>query len=58
MLLGRMLRKKYKTYIAEAVRSVRGGLGGKKVIEASQKWILTVVFTFEGEKWYSRWSHC
>jgi len=58
MSLSRMQRKEYRTYIAEAFWSIRGGLGGKKVIEASQKWILTVVFTFEGEKWYSRWSHC
>jgi hypothetical protein len=37
-----------KTYIADTVWPIRGSLGGKKVIEASQKWILTAVFTLEG----------
>jgi hypothetical protein len=31
---------------------------GKKVIEASQKYILTVVFTLEEGERYSRWHHC
>jgi len=45
------------TYIGEAFWSIRGSLVGKKVIEASQKQILTVVFTLEEER-YSRWHHC
>ena len=44
-----------KTYITDAIRPIRGSLGGKKVIEASQKWILTAVFTLEGRK---KGTHC
>jgi hypothetical protein len=51
-------KEETNTYIADTVWPIRGSLGGKKVIEASQKWILTAVFTLEGEKRYSLWSHC
>jgi hypothetical protein len=50
---GRNKNVHHRDYLAHLRKS-----GGRKAIEASQKWILTAVLTLEGGERYSLWSHC
>ena len=50
-------KKETGTYIVESIRSMRGSLGAEKVIEASQKRILTAVFTLRSEEHTLNSSH-
>jgi hypothetical protein len=51
-------KEEARAYITNTISVIRRSLGGKKVIEASQKWILTAVFTLEEEeKRYSLLCH-